>query len=173
MANIVPKLDPSQAYMYCPLCDDMQHIESPLRRSGEDLLKCGLGHQFHYRDLQRLQQQGKKIKMIPTEVIEVPPDHCQKFGVFVHPERWASLQVKLKGRFHATLGTLLDALDDDALMIISGEDAQKLKRRGLNTSSQILAMAEGYHQMELEKDDLLKKLQLLQPILAAAGVSTV
>ena len=168
--NIVPPLDDRRAYMFCPLCA-INGTKTELRRE-QHLMLCGLGHAFEYAMIQQMMKSGNPPEMIKTEIIEKPSDHAEKVGVWMAPGTWKLLQERYHGRLWVTLGTVMDALADGSIIFITGEDAKKLRDMGVKSSKDMVAMAEGSKQLEEQMKQQQAVIDKLQPILAAAGVSS-
>src|SRR5580693_1267009 len=143
--NIVPPLDTRRAYMFCPLCD-RNGVKTELRRE-QHMMLCGLGHAFEYAMIQQMMKSGNPPEMIHTEVIEQPPDHAEKIGVWMHPKTWQLLQERYKGRLLVTVGTVMDALADGSIIFITGEDAIKLRAAGIKGSKDMVSMVEAQKQL--------------------------
>src|SRR5271170_5672217 len=118
--NIVQKLDPRSAYIYCPHC----------RKVGTDvvltretyLFRCPFGHAFEYAQLQGMAARGELVEMIKTHIIEQPADSDVKKEIWINPVLWERLNQKLEGRLLVTLRTVFSALCDDSIIFIEGPD---------------------------------------------------
>jgi hypothetical protein len=168
MTNIVPPLDQSRSYTYCPLCAQAGN-KTELRRDQHRLV-CDLGHAFQYSQIQKM---GTPPEMIKTHVIEQPSPHSIPVKIFVHPETWRLINERYSGQLHVTLGTVMDALADGSIVFITGDDARKLREMGVKNSAEMVAAVEARKDVEKERDELQKVVEKLQPLLAAAGVGTI
>jgi hypothetical protein len=166
--NIVPRLDESRSYIFCPTCESQGHESIEMRKDGYRFI-CPLSHELDIHTVQKLVTAGRKLHMVPLQIIEQPSPNMVKASFWIHPDVLACLQEKFKGRFIVTLDTYFHLLTDPHLMIISGEDAEKLKKQGLSSAKDILAMAEGRKELEEVHKALIER---LTPIFNAAAQAT-
>jgi hypothetical protein len=130
--------------------------------------KCQFGHQLTATDLGRYPLEMNKM----SEILQEQPDpRSIAWKVFILPETKEAFERKFAGRIHITLATLVAALCDDRLIFIEGDDAAKLRAKGLVNGAQILAALEGVAQLEREKQEILGRLNLLLQSLRDAGVT--
>jgi hypothetical protein len=172
MTNIVPTLDQSRAYIYCPTCSAQNNPEVELSRDTYQF-RCPFGHAWDYGAIQRMIQNGQVVQMVKTQVIERPSDHAKPFQVYMAPGTWERLNLKFSGRLFVTLGTVMDALADDSIIFIDGPDVQEMKLYGIKTGKDIVASIKAAKEMEEQVRNLQKQLDLLAPILRAAGLQPV
>jgi hypothetical protein len=171
MPNIVPALDDHRSYIYCPTCAASGNPQVELMRDTFQF-RCMFSHTFTYSAIQEMIKNGQIVEMVKTKVIEQPSPHAQSYKVYVIPGTWEKLNHKFEGRLFTTLGTVFDALADDAVIFIDGPEVKELRLQGIKTGKDILAMLRNAKDMERTVDTLQKQLDLLSPILAAAGLST-
>ena len=113
---------------------------------------------------------GRQIHMTPLIVQENPSPNQIKHPFWIHPDTLAILQEKFKGRFISTMDTFFNLLTTyPDFILISGDDAKKLKQRGLNSAKDILSMAEGQKELEETHRALIER---LTPIFNAAQQAT-
>jgi hypothetical protein len=168
MTNIVPQLDDHRAYVFCPTCK-LNGTQIELRRDTYQF-RCDFGHVFEYARLQQMIDGGQAELLIRLNVIENPSDHSQAYKVFMIPQTWERLNQKFAGRLWVTLGTVFDALADDSIIFIEGKDVKEMRTMGIKTGKDIIAAIHSAKELEKQIADMQKQLELLKPILAAAGV---
>jgi hypothetical protein len=166
--NIVQPLDPRSSYIYCPTCirNDVRVV---LTRDMFQF-KCQFSHQFTYGELMAMSERGELIEMIKTRIIEQPADTDVKREIWIHPTLWERLNQKLEGRLLITLRTVFAALADDSIIFIEGPEVKELRLQGVKTGKDILAMLRNAKEMEQTVATLQRQLDLLAPILNAAGL---
>lgn len=167
--NLVPILDQSKSYIYCPLCSQVGTPHSPLTRENH-LHKCQFGHTFDDAQLRGMASRGVPIEMEKWRVIENPPPYAEKFTVWCHPQVWEALQCKWEGRFIATIITFFEAMADDSIIFIDGEDAKKLRELGVTNGVTMRALVEKQAELEKQIDEMNKIQSKLLPLLQQAGV---
>ena len=84
---------------------------------------------------------------------EQPTITDMKWGIFVNPSVKAKLEQKFAGRIMVTLGTFLAALADDAMVMITGEQAAELRKLGVHNGQEMLAVIKQAKETERELDD--------------------
>lgn len=166
--NIVAPLDPRSSYIYCPICR-RNSTDVILIRDGH-LFKCSFAHQYEYAELMRMSERGELLEMVKTRIIEQPADSDVKREIWVHPTLWERLNEKFSGRLLVTLRTVFAALCDDSIIFIEGPEIKELRLQGLKTGKDIVAMVRTAKEQEQTIQTLQKQLDLLAPILAAAGL---
>ena len=169
--NILPRLEPHRSYILCPTCEDQGHPDVEMRRPTSDSasFECPLRHTLDVHTVQKLVAAGRQLHMVPLQVIEQPPPgHVKASDFWIHPETLAILKDKFKGRIIVTMNTFFNMLCDPDLIFINGQDAAKLKRYGLNSGKDILAMAEGRKELEETHRALIER---ITPILNAASAA--
>jgi len=177
MANLVPPLDDSRSYIYCPACAKMGNGQVEMKRDTYQF-KCPMFHSYSYAEIQRMIASGQVVEMVPTQIIENPLDSAIPCKIFLQPETWKAAQTKWAGRFHITVENLFALAVSDSVIYIEGEDVKELRLRGVKTGRDVLAALKAMQELERERDELQKQLSqlmpLLKPILAAAnGVESV
>lgn len=163
--NVVPVLDTTRAYIYCPRCEREYSQKVEMKRDGP-YIKCAMGH-----TLEHTKAGDMHPEMIPLNVIEQPSDNAVKKEFWVHPETYNLLQQKFAGRFLVTMGTFFDNLANDSIMFINGDDARKLRELGFKTGAEMAAMAQQGKKLQEDIDRQQKIIDALKPILQAAGVA--
>jgi hypothetical protein len=162
--NIVPRLDESRSYIFCPTCEQYGNEGIEMRKDGHRFV-CPLNHELDIHTVQKMIKAGRKLHMVPTVVVEQPSPNMVKHQFWIHPDTLELLQQKFKGRFIVTFDTVFNMLCDDHLIFINGEDAEKLNKMGLRTGKDVLAMAEGQKELEETHRALIER---LTPIFNAA-----
>jgi hypothetical protein len=100
---------------------------------------------------------------------ETPTITDVKWSVWVNPKVREKLESKFSGRLMITLGTYLAALADDSMIILTGEEAAKLRKLGVHNGKEMLASIEGGKVAERERDEAVKSVEKFMGILNAAG----
>jgi len=95
--------------------------------------------------------------MIHYEHHEKPGQNDIKAEVWVHPDLWGRFCAKFPDRKNATMASIMGLSLDDDLVIISGEQAKKLKALGIRTGAEMLACAENNRTLEAENADLARE----------------
>jgi hypothetical protein len=151
------------------MCEDLGHPASIMRRSGH-LFTCTLNHQLDVQGVQRYALAGRKLHMTPLQVIENPAPGMVKHPFWINPEALAIIQEKFKGRVIVTMDNYFNTIADyPNFMIISGAEVAALKKIGINSAKDILAMAEGRKELEETHRALIER---LTPIFNAAQQAT-
>lgn len=165
MPATLKPIDDSLAYTHCPLCKRNGTAGVMLRREKHEFV-CPFQHRFNWAQLQQF-----PLEMTPMSAIvtEQPDPNCIKMAVWVLPDTKARLEEKFAGRLIVTLGTFLAALADDQLVILTGEDAAKLRAKGIRNSVQIVAAIEAQEQSERERTEAVNNLLRLMSALKMAG----
>jgi hypothetical protein len=167
-ANIVPTLDPRSAYIYCPAC--LQNGNKVILSRDTYQFRCQFAHTYEYSQLQAMAAAGELVEMVKTRIVEQPSDQDVKREVWVHPILWERLQEKFQGRFLVTMRTIFAALADDSIIFIEGPDIKELKLYGVKNAKDIVSAIKSARELEDQIKILQKQLDLLQPILQAAGL---
>lgn len=170
MPNIVPVLDASRTYFYCPMCQKLNNEKVEMKRDGH-LFKCALGHLLDLQALQSMSARGNAPEMIPLQVQERPSENAVKREVWVNQHTWEILQHKFEGRFLVTIGTFFDNLADDSILFITGEDAKKLRDLGFKNGKEMAVLAERQKELEEQLDRQSKVIEAVKPMLVAAGIT--
>jgi len=163
--NLIPPIDQSQAQLYCPMCDANGTPNVPLIRDMH-ICKCPFSHQ--YSSVAEAVARG--ARMIPMPLNEQPPVTSVKMTVWLHPRVKQILETKYRGRLIATTDVLLSSLADGSVLIMSGPDVDKLKKRGLNNGAQIVAALEAIDNTEAENRQLRAQIEKYESVFRAAGV---
>jgi hypothetical protein len=166
MPTLVKELDPSSAYTFCPICRQNGNNSSPIQRDGH-VLKCNFGHSVSGSDLQRF---GADMVKSGDVFIEQPTITDIKWSIWVNPTVKERLEKKLAGRIMVTIATLLAALSDDSLVMITGEQAAKLRAMGIHNGADMLAKAESEVQTAKERDDCLNQIERFMQVMKAAQI---
>jgi hypothetical protein len=167
--NILPRLDESRSYIYCPTCETYGNNEIEMRKDGHRFV-CPLNHELDIHTVQKMVKAGRKLHMVPLQVTEVPPPgHVKASDFWIHPDTLAILKQKFAGRIIVTMDTFFNMLCDPDLVFISGVDAAELKKYGLRTGKDIIAMANGQKELEETHRALIER---LTPIFNAAQQAT-
>jgi hypothetical protein len=169
MPNIVPALEDHSSYIYCPTCAASGNSQVELVRDTFQF-RCMFSHTWTYAAIQQMIKNGQIVEMVKTRVIEQPSPHAQAYKVYVVPATWEKINQKFEGRLLTTLGTVFDALADDSIIFIDGPEVKELRLQGLKTGKDILAMVRNAKEQERTIETLQKQLDLLAPILHAAGL---
>ena len=166
MPSLTPVLDQSSAYTFCPVCRTQGNDRSPLTRDGAGSIKCPFSHgPFTLEQL----QSADMVKSSEL-FIEQPTITDIKWPIFVNPDVKVKLERKFPGRLMITLATYLAALSDDSIVMITGEQATKLRALGITNGNQMLSVAEASKEIEHELDEANKTITRFMTMIASAGV---
>jgi hypothetical protein len=173
--NRVMPLDPNSLYIHCPTCEANGTKNVPVMRE-MDTCKCQLGHTFtgslmmSVRPFSGDQPDTAHMSMIPMAINEQPPPTSIKWNIWVNPKVKELLESKFKGNLIATTDVLLSALADGNVLIMSGPDVAKLKKRGISNGAQCVAALEASDSVENENRELRAKVEKYTDIFRQAGI---
>ena len=94
-----------------------------------------------------------------------------KWPVWINPKVKERIEQKFHGRVMITVATYLAAIADDSIVLITGEQAKKLRDHGIKNGAEMVALAESVKQLEKEKDEAIQQILRFQDILKQAGVA--
>src|SRR5882724_684991 len=116
MPTLVKELDQALAYVYCPTCRLTGNDKAPLTRNMHQL-QCQFGHTFT-----GAQVTAMMADMVPMQAVqpETPSITDIKWTIWVNPKVKEKLEHKFPNRLIFTIATLLAALADDTLVMITG-----------------------------------------------------
>lgn len=170
MPTLVKELDRALAYVFCPTCRLNGNPKSQLTRDMHQL-KCALGHSFTGAQIQMM-----GADMVPMSALqpEQPSITDVKWPIWVNPKVKEKLEQKFQNRVIFTVATLLAALADDQLVMITGEQGEKLrKEHGVKSGAEIISALASMKQTEQERDEAVKELEkfqkMMQAVMAGAG----
>ena len=166
MPTQTPPLNESLAYTYCPTCRSNGNDRSPLIREMH-VIRCSFGHSFSGG---QLQQYGADMIKATDIFLETPAITDEMWKVPVNPRVKAILENKFKGRVFVTIGTLLAALSDDTLVMITGEQAKELRELGIKNGADMLSAVRTAKETEKALEDAITQIERFQSVLHAAGV---
>ena len=129
------------------------------------VIKCALGHTFSGADLLALDPDMiKAVDMQP----EQPVLTDIKWPIWIHPQIKSKLETKYHGRLWVTIATCLAALADDQMVMITGDQGKELRKLGLKSGPEIVAMAQGFKSMEKELQEANLQIQKFMTLLKQA-----
>ena len=142
-----------RSFVWCPICQ-ANGTQTELLRGAPELhiYRCAMGHAFEYEALM-----ARNPTMIKLEAHEKPAPTDIKAQVWVNPELWAKFCAKFPDRKNATMVSIMSLSLDGDLVIISGEQAKKLKALGIKSGADMLATAENNRTLEAENSDLVRE----------------
>jgi hypothetical protein len=117
-----------------------------------------------------LQRFGADMVKSGDVFIEQPTITDIKWPIWVNPTVKERLEKKLAGRIMVTIATLLAALSDDSLVMITGEQAANLRAMGIHNGADMLAKAESEVQTAKERDDCLNQIERFMQVMKAAQI---
>lgn len=158
MPCLVPPLDPSSAYIYCPVCEQNGHPRVMLARE-QHTLKCPFGHKWDSTNFKELIAAHLTMTRAEEILREDPDPRAIQWPIYVLPETREKFEKKFAGRVHITMGTFLEALCTDQIIFISGDAAGKLKKRGFSNGDSILAALDSMDQLTRERDEAVSSLE--------------
>ncbi|HZD32267.1 MAG TPA: hypothetical protein VE779_11465 [Candidatus Angelobacter sp.] len=144
---------PDRAFMYCPFCAK-DGVKAELFRGNPEmhLFRCMMQHAFTYQQLESM-----NVEKIKLEVVEKPLPTDIKAEVWVSPELWQRFRAKYPVQSNATMQSIMSLMLDDDLVIISGDQARKLKALNVKTGADMLSCAEEQKRLEGENADLVRE----------------
>jgi hypothetical protein len=163
--NLVQPLDQSQAQLYCPMCDANGTPNVPLVRELH-VCKCPFSHQ--YSSVGEAIARG--AKMIPMPLNEQPPLTSIKMNVWVHPKVKELLEQRYRGRLIVTLDSVLGSLADGNVLIVTGADVDKIKKRGASNGAQIVSLLETTDNIATENAQLRSTIEKYENVFRSAGI---
>ena len=167
MPTLITELDQAKAYVWCPICRQNGNQNSPILRDGY-VLKCNFGHQLSGA---QLEQFGADMVKATELFIEQPTITDMAWKIFINPKVKEKLEQKFAGRIMATVATLLAALSDDTLVMITGEQAAKLRKLGIKNGAEMLAAVESSKETEKELQVANDQINKFLTMIKSAGVS--
>lgn len=169
-------LDPSLVYASCPLCEANGTMNSPLTRDSVGAIKCQFGHVPRADQILALDSNTSGLVQPDTTMtklvdmqLEQPAITDIRWPIYVNPKVKEKLEVKLKGRLWRTIGTLLAAIADDSLVIITGDEARQLKKHGLNSGKQILEYIASTKDVEKDRDEAVSQVMRFMKMMQSAA----
>jgi hypothetical protein len=175
--NPVQPLDDSQLYVYCEVCKQNGNPQSPLVRAMNEV-QCRFGHKFSGSLMMTVRQFSGDVPdtahmdMVKTPINERPPLTSVKFTVWLHPKAIEGLQRRYPANLIATTDSVLSALADGNVLILSGPEVAKLHKRGIRNGTQIVASIEAMENSNKERDEAVRELEKLRELLRAVGVGS-
>ena len=163
MPTQTPPLNPAAAYMFCTVCRQNGNPSVPLQRDGH-ILRCEFGHQPSSQQLY-----GADMVKASDIFLETPAITDIMWKIPINPRVKAVLEDKLKGRILVTIGTLLAALADDTLVMITGEQAAELRALGVKNGADMLSAVKTAKETERSLADAVTQLERFQAMLNAAS----
>ena len=164
MPSLTPVLDQSLAYCWCMICKQQGNDRSPLQRDGTGAIKCNFGH----GPFTLTQLQSADMVKSSELFIEQPTITDIRWPIFVNPDVKAKLEKKFAGRIMITLGTYLAALSDDSIVMITGEQATKLRALGITNGAQMLATCQMAKDTEKELEAANQQITRFMTLVASA-----
>lgn len=166
MPTQTPELNQSLAYTWCPLCRNAGNDRSPLVREMH-VIRCSFGHQFSGA---QLQQYGADMVKATEVFLEQPTITDVAWKVFINPKVREKLEQKYVGRLMITVSTLLAALADDTLVMITGEQASELRKLGIHNGAEMLSQIKSSKENEKALSDAIIQIERFQSVMHAASM---
>ena len=113
---------------------------------------ANFGHVFDYQALTAL----NPTKM-PMQVVEKPAPTDIKADFWIQPEILNRYRQKFPNQQHSTLNSILAILLDDDYVIVSGEQARKLRALNVKNGADMVATAENNRTLTDENEQLVKE----------------
>ena len=156
-----------RSYIWCPLCEKTLQQQNELLRGNPEthLFKCAMGHSFEYAGLMAMNP-----TKIPYEHHEKPGAHDVKAEFWINSEVLNKFRQKYPNRESATVNSILHLHLNDDMMIISGEQAKKLRELGVRTAAEMVARIQVSKTLESENADLVSKFNWLSSMMEKVGV---
>lgn len=158
-----------RAFIYCPHCERQNNQKTELftRNPEVNLFKCLLGHSFEYAALMAMNP-----TMIHYEHNEKPGQNDIKAEFWVDPKILSRFREKYPNQQNSTINSILQLSVDGDMIIVSGDQARKLKELGVRTGAEMLARIQVSKTLEAENADLISKLNYFSEMMKGAGVET-
>ena len=138
-----------RSFVWCPVCETNGTQIELLRGAPElHIYRCAMGHAFEYNALM-----ARNPTMIKLEAHEKPAPTDIKAQVWVPPELWARFCSKYPDRKNATMISIMALSLDGDLVIVSGDQAKKLKALGVKSGAEMLSCAEENRRLEAENNN--------------------
>jgi hypothetical protein len=155
-----------RSFMYCPTCLDAG-VDAELIRGNPEmhLFRCLMNHAFTYDQLQALNP--KKIPYVPKEA-PGPSDVNASF--FIPAEILSRFREKHPHQQNATIASILHLHLDDDVIIISGDQARKLKALGVRTGQEMLVVAQQNQTLTAENETLSQQINMFENMFTKAGI---
>ena len=143
-----------RSYIWCPFCEKQNNMQNELLRGNPEshLFRCQFGHVFDYQALMAL----NPTKM-PIQVVEKPAPTDVKADFWIQPEILNRYRQKFPNQQHSTLNSVLAILLDDDYVIVSGEQARKLRAMNIRNGADMVACAENNKTLTDENEQLVKE----------------
>jgi hypothetical protein len=173
MPTQIRPLDSNSAYVYCEVCRNQGTPNSILHRDSVGKISCQFGHSPNplvadHGTSGLAPMTADAIKAVDIQP-EIPLITDVAWKIFVQPATKDKLERQLKGRVFATISTLLMALADGSLVMITGEDAAKLKKYGVKSGAEMLSYIESVKGLEKERDELALQVSKFMKMLQSAA----
>lgn len=178
MPTLVKPLDSSSAYTYCPICRDNGNPNSLLQRDSVGAISCALGHRPGHNMILTpdsgtsglAPMTADAVKLVDVE-IEQPLITDIKWPIWCQPKTKQMIEEKYKGRVMATISTLLMALADGSLIMITGDQGRQLKKHGIKSGAEMLSFIEATKSMEKERDEAISQVTKFMKMVQSAQQS--
>jgi hypothetical protein len=173
--NRVMSLDTNSLYIYCPTCEANGTKNVPVNRD-MDTAKCAFGHTFTGSLMMTVRPfsgdlpDTANMSMVPLSSNEQPPPTSIKWNIWVNPKVKELLESKFKGNLIATTDVLLSSLADGNVLIMSGPDVAKLKKRGISNGAQCVAALEASDNADAENRQLRAQIEKYESVFRQAGI---
>lgn len=175
-APIQRPLDPALVYASCPQCEAQGVMNSPLTRDSIGAIKCQFNHTPRADQILAFDS-GTSGLIAPdttmTKLVDMQPEQPaitdMKWAIYVNPQVKAKLEAKLKGRVWRTIGTLLAALADDTLLIITGDEARQLRKLGIPSGKHMLEFIKTTKDLEKDRDEAVSQCTRFMKMLQSAA----
>jgi hypothetical protein len=142
-----------RSYIYCPFCEKNNVKEELLTGAPEThLFRCQFGHVF---ERQRLMDMNPTL--IKYDHHEKPGPHDVKATVWVNGQLYQKFCEKFPERVSATMASIMALALDDNLIIVSGDQAKKLKELSVRTGAEMVSCAQVKRQLEAQNEELSKE----------------
>jgi hypothetical protein len=143
-----------RSFIYCPFCEKQNGMQIELLRGNPEshLFRCQFGHVFDYSAL--MAQNPTKM---PLQVVEKPAPTDIQATFWIQPEILNKYRQKFQNQQNSTINSILAILLDDDYVVISGEQARKLKSMNIKNGAEMVACAENNNTLTSENEMLVKE----------------
>jgi hypothetical protein len=157
-----------RSYIICPFCEKQLNQQNELfsRNPEVHIFKCSMGHSFEYAGLMAMNP-----SKIPYQHHEKPGQNDVKAEFWLDPKILSRFREKYANQQSSTVNSILQLSLDDDLIMVSGDQARKLKELGIRTAAEMVARVQVSRTLEAENADLVSKLNYFSEMMKGAGVA--
>lgn len=142
-----------RAFIFCPFCEKNSVKQELFTGMPENhLFRCQFGHVYERDALMAMNP-----TMIHYQHQEKPGPHDVKAQVWVSADLWNRFRDKYPDTLNATMASIMQLSLDGDLIIVSGEQAKKLKALGVTSGAGMVTCAEERQRLAGENEEIAKE----------------